>query len=122
VLRPSRPEPSRETPSASGTQPGLQGHDRRAQPDQWSLVTLKAPTQPVLRQQPGALGPQPVTAAYGPKIEARALTPCVLVQRFLYATLGGRSLGLGVVDRRLGQLGDPINGCDRIYARRTARG
>jgi hypothetical protein len=71
VLRPSRPEPSRDSVSFRHAA-GLQGHDRRAQPDQWSLVTLKAPTQPVLRQQPGALRPQPVAAAYGPKIEARA--------------------------------------------------
>ena len=32
-------------PAASGTQLRLQGHDRRAQPDQWSLVTLEALAQ-----------------------------------------------------------------------------
>jgi hypothetical protein len=42
-----------------------------------------------------------------------ALTPRVLVQR-LDATLGGRNLGLGIVDRRFGQLGDPISGCDCV--------
>ena len=41
------------------------------------------------------------------------LSPRVLVQRLFDATpLRGRSLGLGIIDRRLGQLGDPINGCD----------
>ena len=49
------------------------------------------------------------------KIEVtEALTPRVLVQRLFDATLGGRSLGLGLVDCRFGQLGDPIGGCDCI--------
>ena len=42
------------------------------------------------------------------------LTPGVLVQWLLVATLGDRSLGLGLLDRRLGQLGDPISGCDCV--------
>ena len=47
------------------------------------------------------------------EIEAtEALAPRILVQRFFEAGLGGRSLGLGIVDRRFGQLGDPISGCD----------
>ena len=41
----------------------------------------------------------------------------VLVQR-LFDTFGGRNLGLGIVDRRFGQLGDPISGCDCVQARR----
>jgi hypothetical protein len=42
-----------------------------------------------------------------------ALTPRLLVQR-LFDTLGGRNLGLGIVDRRFGQLGGPISGCDCV--------
>ena len=42
-----------------------------------------------------------------------ALTPRVLVQR-LFDTLGGRNLGLGIVDRRFGQLGGPVSGCDCV--------
>ena len=49
------------------------------------------------------------------EIEAtEALAPRILVQRFFEAGLGGRSLGLGIVDRRFGQLGDPISGCDGV--------
>jgi hypothetical protein len=56
-----------------------------------------------------------LSAAYGHNIEAtEALTPGVLGQRLFDATLGGRSLSLGIVDRRFGQLGDPINGCDGV--------
>jgi hypothetical protein len=43
----------------------------------------------------------------------RQLTPRVLVQR-PFDTLGGRNLGLGIVDRRFGQLGGPISRCDCI--------
>ena len=50
------------------------------------------------------------------------LTPRVLVQRLFDAGLGGRSLGLGIVDRRFGQLRDPFSGCDCVEARRTAGG
>jgi hypothetical protein len=39
--------------------------------------------------------------------------PAVSVQR-LCDPLGGRNVGLGVVDRRFGQLGDPISGCDCV--------
>jgi hypothetical protein len=57
------------------------------------------------------------SAAYGHKIEAtEALTPRVLVQRLFDATLpassfGLGSFGLGIVDRRFGQLCDPFSGC-----------
>jgi hypothetical protein len=43
-----------------------------------------------------------------------ALTPRVMVQWFVDATFGGCSLGLGIVDRRLGELGDSISGCSCI--------
>ena len=68
--------------------------------------------QSTLRLESGESGPhgQRETEA----TERKPLTPRVLVQRLFYATLGGRSLGLGIVDRRFGQLGDPINGCDCI--------
>ena len=56
-----------------------------------------------------------LSAAYGHKIEANeALTSGVLVQRPFDATLGGCGLSLGIVDGCLGQLGDLINGCDRV--------
>jgi hypothetical protein len=55
------------------------------------------------------------SADCGLKIEATgALTPRVLGLRLFDVTLGGRGLGLGIVDRRFGQLGDPIRGCDCI--------
>jgi hypothetical protein len=37
-----------------------------------------------------------------------------LVQCLLDAILGSGGLGFGIVDRRFGQLGDPISGCSRI--------
>jgi hypothetical protein len=59
--------------------------------------------------------PQHGFAIYGHKFEAtEALTPGVLVQRLFDATLGGCSLSLGIVDRRFGQLGGPISGCDCV--------
>jgi hypothetical protein len=51
-----------------------------------------------------------------------ALTPRVLIQRLLNATLGGRNLGLDIVERRFGQLGDPLCGCGCVEARGTAGG
>ena len=61
--------------------------------------------------------------AYGHKIAAiEPLTPRVLVQRLFDAGLGGRSLGLGIVDRRFGQFRDPFSGCDCVEARWTAGG
>jgi hypothetical protein len=45
--------------------------------------------------------------------ESDALTPRVLVQRHL-DPLCGRNLGLGIFDRRFGQLGGPISGCDCV--------
>jgi Phosphatidylglycerol lysyltransferase, C-terminal len=51
-----------------------------------------------------------------------ALAPHVLGQRLFDAAFGGRSLCLGFVDRRFGQLGDPISGCHCVHAWRTARG
>src|SRR5215211_2436720 len=50
------------------------------------------------------------------------LAPRILVRRLYDATLSGRSLGLGFVDRRFGQLGDAISGCDCVQAWPTARG
>jgi hypothetical protein len=44
----------------------------------------------------------------------KALTPGVRIQRLYGATLGGRSLSLGILDCRFGQLGDPISGCDCV--------
>jgi hypothetical protein len=38
-------EPRRGAPSATGGQLGLQGYDRRAQPHEWSLITLQALAQ-----------------------------------------------------------------------------
>jgi hypothetical protein len=50
------------------------------------------------------------------------LTLRVLIQRLLNATLGGRNLGLDIVERRFGQLGDPLCGCRCVEARGTAGG
>jgi hypothetical protein len=41
------------------------------------------------------------------------LTSRLLVQR-LFDALGRCSLGLGILDRRFGQLGNPLSGCDRV--------
>jgi hypothetical protein len=46
--------------------------------------------------------------------KTEALTPRILVQWLFDAILGGRSLGLGIVDCRFGQLGGPISGCDCV--------
>jgi hypothetical protein len=63
----------------------------------------------------GGSTPEHGFAIYGHKFEAtEALTPGVLVQRLFDATLGSRSLGPGIVDRSLGQLGDPISGGDCV--------
>jgi hypothetical protein len=50
------------------------------------------------------------------------LTLRVLIQRLLNAALGGRNLGLDIVERRFGQLGDPLCGCGCVEARGTAGG
>src|SRR5918993_5215319 len=58
-----------------------------------------------------------------PGIEAtEALVSPVLVQRLVDATLSGRRLGLGLVDRRLGELGNLISGSDAVERRRTSGG
>ena len=40
--------------------------------------------------------------------------PAGSAQRLLDATMGGRGLGLSIVDRRLGKLGNPISGRDCV--------
>jgi hypothetical protein len=57
----------------------------------------------------------PVRAASSAGVADWWICSRVLFQRLFDASaLCGRGLGLGIVDRRLGQLGDPISGCDCV--------
>ena len=74
------------------------------------------------RRWPGGSRPmrQCPRSPAGPKMEATEALLSRVVAHRLDAILDGRSLGLGIVDCRLGQLGDPISGCDCFQTRRTA--